>query len=90
MSEHAITSTVADEKDVDGFGAINIGELAKRGGRPLFTPCTPLALVISWMSSSSVLDSGTLIRVQMMLAWWIRSDNVPNITILSSRQSIGF
>jgi methylenetetrahydrofolate dehydrogenase (NADP+)/methenyltetrahydrofolate cyclohydrolase/formyltetrahydrofolate synthetase len=36
MSEHAITSTVADEKDVDGFGAINIGELAKRGGRPVF------------------------------------------------------
>ncbi|KAH8693999.1 putative C1 tetrahydrofolate synthase [Talaromyces proteolyticus] len=41
ISEHAITSAVADEKDVDGFGAINIGELAKRGGRPLFVPCTP-------------------------------------------------
>jgi 5,10-methylene-tetrahydrofolate dehydrogenase/methenyl tetrahydrofolate cyclohydrolase len=24
---------------------INIGELAKRGGRPLFTPCTPLAVM---------------------------------------------
>lgn len=45
MSEHAITSAVADEKDVDGFGAINIGELAKRGGHPLFTPCTPLAVM---------------------------------------------
>lgn len=32
---------MADEKDVDGFGAKNIGELAKRGGHPLFTPCTP-------------------------------------------------
>ena len=32
---------MADEKDVDGFGAINIGELAKRGGQPLFVPCTP-------------------------------------------------
>ena len=41
ISEHAITSAVADEKDVDGFGVSNIGELAKRGGRPLFTPCTP-------------------------------------------------
>lgn len=41
ISEHAVTSTVADEKDVDGFGATNIGELAKRGGKPLFIPCTP-------------------------------------------------
>ena len=41
ISEYAITSAVADEKDVDGFGANNIGELAKRGGQPLFTPCTP-------------------------------------------------
>lgn len=41
ISEYAVTSAVSDEKDVDGFGANNIGELAKRGGRPLFTPCTP-------------------------------------------------
>ncbi|EDN07847.1 formate--tetrahydrofolate ligase [Histoplasma mississippiense (nom. inval.)] len=41
LSEHSITSAVAAEKDVDGFGAVNIGELAKRGGKPLFVPCTP-------------------------------------------------
>lgn len=41
LSEYTITSAVADEKDVDGFGTNNIGELAKRGGTPLFTPCTP-------------------------------------------------
>ena len=41
ISEYAVTSAVADEKDVDGFGTTNIGELAKRGGHPLFTPCTP-------------------------------------------------
>ncbi|KAF3915091.1 hypothetical protein ABW21_db0208943 [Orbilia brochopaga] len=41
LSEHTITSAVDAEKDVDGFGTVNIGELAKRGGRPLFTPCTP-------------------------------------------------
>ena len=41
ISEHAITSAVAEEKDVDGFGAHNIGELSKRGGHPMFTPCTP-------------------------------------------------
>ncbi|KAG5993603.1 hypothetical protein E4U52_001817 [Claviceps spartinae] len=41
ISEYNITSAVADEKDVDGFGTNNIGELAKRGGAPVFTPCTP-------------------------------------------------
>ena len=41
LSEHTVTSAVANEKDVDGFGAVNIGELAKRGGHPLFVPCTP-------------------------------------------------
>ena len=41
VSEYAVTSAVAEEKDVDGFGATNIGELAKRGGKPLFVPCTP-------------------------------------------------
>lgn len=57
MSEHAVTSSVADEKDVDGFGAINIGELAKRGGRPLFTPCTPLA-VMELLKASGVDPAG--------------------------------
>ncbi|KAK3076595.1 mitochondrial C1- tetrahydrofolate synthase precursor, partial [Coniosporium uncinatum] len=46
ISEHTITSAVADEKDVDGFGVANIGELAKRGGKPLFTPCTPKGVMV--------------------------------------------
>ncbi|KAF2399594.1 FTHFS-domain-containing protein [Trichodelitschia bisporula] len=46
ISEHAVTSAVADEKDVDGFGVANIGELAKKGGNPLFTPCTPKGVMI--------------------------------------------
>ncbi|KAI9643013.1 tetrahydrofolate synthase [Ciborinia camelliae] len=46
MSEYSVTSAVCDEKDVDGFGASNIGELAKRGGRPLFTPCTPKGVMV--------------------------------------------
>ena len=46
ISEHAVTSAVAEEKDVDGFGASNIGELSKRGGRPLFTPCTPKGVMV--------------------------------------------
>ncbi|OQO02157.1 C-1-tetrahydrofolate synthase, cytoplasmic [Cryoendolithus antarcticus] len=46
LREYEVTSAVADEKDVDGFGANNIGELAKRGGRPLFTPCTPKGVMV--------------------------------------------
>ena len=46
ISEHVITSAVASEKDVDGFGVSNIGELSKRGGHPLFTPCTPKGVMV--------------------------------------------
>ncbi|KAI4120019.1 MAG: hypothetical protein LQ345_000278 [Seirophora villosa] len=46
ISEHAVTSAVAEEKDVDGFGAGNIGELSKRGGRPLFIPCTARGVMV--------------------------------------------
>ena len=46
ISEYDVTSAVADEKDVDGFGTQNVGELAKRGGRPLFTPCTPKGVMV--------------------------------------------
>ncbi|KAF2260922.1 FTHFS-domain-containing protein [Lojkania enalia] len=46
ISEHTITSAVANEKDVDGFGITSIGELAKRGGHPLFTPCTPKGVMV--------------------------------------------
>lgn len=46
ISEHAITSAVAEEKDVDGFGVANVGELSKRGGKPLFIPCTPKGIMV--------------------------------------------
>ena len=46
ISEHAVTSIVAEEKDVDGFGVSSIGELAKRGGKPLFVPCTPKGVMV--------------------------------------------
>ncbi|KAF2216077.1 hypothetical protein CERZMDRAFT_82123 [Cercospora zeae-maydis SCOH1-5] len=46
IDEYEITSSVADEKDVDGFGALNIGELAKKGGKPLFVPCTPKGAMV--------------------------------------------
>ncbi|KAI0974025.1 formate--tetrahydrofolate ligase-domain-containing protein [Xylaria arbuscula] len=46
IDEYAVTSAVADEKDVDGFGTTNIGELAKKGGRPYFIPCTPKGVMV--------------------------------------------
>jgi methylenetetrahydrofolate dehydrogenase (NADP+)/methenyltetrahydrofolate cyclohydrolase/formyltetrahydrofolate synthetase len=41
LNEKLITNSVVPEKDVDGFGTSNIGELASRNGSPLFVPCTP-------------------------------------------------
>lgn len=46
ISEYVITEAVLAEKDVDGFGTGNIGELAKRGGKPLFVPCTPQGVMV--------------------------------------------
>jgi 5,10-methylene-tetrahydrofolate dehydrogenase/methenyl tetrahydrofolate cyclohydrolase len=46
INEHKIVSAVAVAKDVDGFSADNIGNLALRGGRPpLAVPCTPAGCV---------------------------------------------
>jgi methylenetetrahydrofolate dehydrogenase (NADP+) / methenyltetrahydrofolate cyclohydrolase / formyltetrahydrofolate synthetase len=46
LDEYNITSAVEDKKDVDGFGTSNIGELAKKGGSPLFVPCTPKGVMV--------------------------------------------
>ena len=46
LHEYTITSAVLDEKDVDGFGTYNIGELSKRGGKPHFIPCTPKGVMV--------------------------------------------
>lgn len=45
LSEIRVTQAVAIEKDVDGFGSLNIGELAKKNGSPLFIPCTPKGII---------------------------------------------
>lgn len=41
MDETLVTNAVATAKDVDGFDRYNAGELSKRGGNPMFKPCTP-------------------------------------------------
>lgn len=46
INEHRILSSVKVSKDVDGFSAENIGNLALRGGvPPLAVPCTPAGCV---------------------------------------------
>ncbi|CAI4277613.1 CBM_collapsed_G0001780.mRNA.1.CDS.1 [Saccharomyces cerevisiae] len=45
LDEDRITSRVLAEKDVDGFGPTNIGELNKKNGHPFFLPCTPKGII---------------------------------------------
>lgn len=41
IDESAVLKHIAFEKDVDGFSAKNIGELALKGGKPSAVACTP-------------------------------------------------
>lgn len=45
IDETLVTNSVATEKDVDGFDRYNAGELSKRGGNPMFKPCTPNGII---------------------------------------------
>ena len=46
ISEAAVTAAGDPSKDVDGFGAVNIGNPAKRGITPMFTPCAPKGVMV--------------------------------------------
>lgn len=41
-----VLSTLALEKDVDGFHPVNIGRLAMKGREPLFIPATPYGCIV--------------------------------------------
>ena len=45
LDEEQVLSSVALEKDVDGFHPINIGRLAQKGREPLAVPCTPAGVI---------------------------------------------
>lgn len=45
LDETKVTNAVVADKDVDGFGPHNVGELSKKGGSPLFLPCTPKGIM---------------------------------------------
>lgn len=42
MNEQRVLKSISFEKDVDGFSAQNVGELAMKGGTPSAMACTPL------------------------------------------------
>ena len=46
LNEEAILNVISIEKDVDGFGPVNIGRLAMKGRDPLFIPCTPYGIMV--------------------------------------------
>lgn len=45
LDETKVTKAVVADKDIDGFGTYNVGELSKKGGEPLFLPCTPKGIM---------------------------------------------
>ncbi|KAI9300369.1 formate--tetrahydrofolate ligase-domain-containing protein [Cunninghamella echinulata] len=57
IDETAVIEAIDYRKDVDGFHAINIGNLSKRSGQPLFLPCTPKG-IITLLKSTGIDISG--------------------------------
>ncbi|ORX46483.1 FTHFS-domain-containing protein [Hesseltinella vesiculosa] len=53
IDESAVIEAIDYRKDVDGFHAVNIGNLSKKTGQPLFAPCTPKG-VITLLKSTGV------------------------------------
>ena len=45
INENVVTKAIVAEKDVDGFGIDNIGNISSRQGTPLFYPCTPKGII---------------------------------------------
>ncbi|ODV92017.1 hypothetical protein CANCADRAFT_603 [Tortispora caseinolytica NRRL Y-17796] len=59
VDDVVVTESIAPEKDVDGFSTIHIGELAKRGGSPMFIPCTPKG-IMTLLAEAGVNPAGKL------------------------------
>ncbi|KAJ8695372.1 tetrahydrofolate synthase [Pleurotus ostreatus] len=45
QGERTVMESISPEKDVDGFHAYNIGHLSSKASDPLFSPCTPAAVI---------------------------------------------
>jgi 5,10-methylene-tetrahydrofolate dehydrogenase/methenyl tetrahydrofolate cyclohydrolase len=63
ISEEAVLSEVALEKDVDGFNPINIGKLGMKNRTPTFAPCTPAGVIELLDRSGAKLDGANVVVV---------------------------
>ncbi|KAF7725149.1 tetrahydrofolate synthase [Apophysomyces ossiformis] len=45
LDEAAVVEMIDYRKDVDGFHAVNIGNMSKKAAEPLFLPCTPKGVI---------------------------------------------
>ncbi|ORZ03198.1 formate--tetrahydrofolate ligase-domain-containing protein [Syncephalastrum racemosum] len=57
IDETLVVEAIDYQKDVDGFHAVNIGNMAKRSGEPLFLPCTPKG-ILELLKSTNIEISG--------------------------------
>ncbi|KAK4517891.1 Histone acetyltransferase [Mucor velutinosus] len=57
IDEGLVIETIDPRKDVDGFHAFNIGNMAKKATTPLFLPCTPKG-VIHLLHSTGIAIAG--------------------------------
>ncbi|KAG7662628.1 ADE3 [[Candida] subhashii] len=86
-------SRVLAEKDVDGFGPYNVGELAKKGGEPLFLPCTPKGIMHLLTTSGVELQGANAVVlgrsdiVGKPMANLLTKANA-NVTILHSKSTV--
>lgn len=96
LDETKITNAVSADKDVDGFGSFNVGELYKKGGVPNFIPCTPKG-ILELLHQSNVKIEGSnsvvLGRSEIVgapVANLLKSENSTVTTLHSKSSNIEF
>ncbi|CAI5755628.1 unnamed protein product [Candida verbasci] len=93
IDESKVTNAVLADKDVDGFGPFNVGELAKKDGVPHFLPCTPKGIMYLLQQSNVQIEGSNAVVlgrsdiVGKPIANLLTKANA-NVTILHSRTPI--
>ncbi|KAG0171919.1 tetrahydrofolate synthase [Apophysomyces sp. BC1034] len=63
LDEAAVVEMIDYQKDVDGFHAVNIGNMTKKATQPLFLPCTPKGVIELIKSTGTVISGATAVVV---------------------------
>ena len=61
IDSETILGAIPIEKDVDGFGPINIGRLSMKNREPLFVPCTPLGCLYLIESAGTKIEGANAV-----------------------------